>query len=137
MDANENGDGSKPTSETISTGTVIEDLATTIEVGANLTFANERFRFDYEGPPVGLENWAILKGAILAVHIGDEAGHQIEGSGVCCQSKGNSSPLRRISPQPTLALGHDCPPLGEGFRASLLVDVAADEMALLVEEVVD
>ena len=34
-------------------------------------------------------------------------------------------------------LGHDCPPLGQGGRASLLVELAADEMALLVEMVGD
>ncbi len=34
-------------------------------------------------------------------------------------------------------LGHDCPPRGQGGDASLFVDLAADEMALLIEMVVD
>ena len=55
----------------------------------------------------------------------------------CCQSNANSSPLRRSYPKPKPSLGHDCPPLSQRGGASLLVYLAADEVALLAEVVVD
>jgi len=35
-------------------------------------------------------------------------------SGGCCQSNGNSSPVRRISGRGDLALAHNLPPLSQG-----------------------
>jgi hypothetical protein len=61
----------------------------------------------------------------------------IEVSYGCCQSNGNSSPVWRNSPNPSLALAHDRAPLSQGGRASLTVEVSADEVAFLVEVIVD
>ena len=61
----------------------------------------------------------------------------IRASRGCCQSNGNSSPLGRTKRKPELALSHDCAPPGQGGRASLLVELAADEVALLLKMVVN
>ena len=55
----------------------------------------------------------------------------------CCQSNGNLSPAGRRKPKPKWGLSHDCAPLSQGGRASLLVEFPADEMALLTEMVVN
>ena len=55
----------------------------------------------------------------------------------CRQSNENLSPLGRNEPKPNLALSHDCAPLGQGGGASFPVDLAADEVALLTEMVVN
>lgn len=55
----------------------------------------------------------------------------------CCQSNANSSPSRRTLALRGQDLSHDQPPLGQRGRASLAVNFAADEMALLAEMVVD
>src|SRR5208337_727040 len=41
------------------------------------------------------------------------------------------------TPEPTRPLGREGAPLGQCRRASLLVDLAGDDMALLIEMVVD
>ena len=55
----------------------------------------------------------------------------------CRQSNENLSPLGRNEPKPNLALSHDCAPLGRRGGASLPVDFPTDEVALLVEMVVN
>jgi hypothetical protein len=55
----------------------------------------------------------------------------------CCQSNGNLSLARRTSPKPNRSSAHDRAPLGECGRSPLSVDFAADEVALLIEVVVD
>jgi exonuclease SbcC len=72
--------------------------------------------------------------AQIQAHLQAQAVEDSEG---CCQSNGNSSPARRIEPKPTWDLSHDCAPLGQGGRASLLVDFPVDEVALLTEMVVN
>jgi len=57
--------------------------------------------------------------------------------GGCCQPNGNSSPVRRTEPHSKPGLGHDRPPLRQGSGASFPVFLSADEVALLVEVVVD
>jgi hypothetical protein len=55
----------------------------------------------------------------------------------CCQSNPDLSPSRRNDPNPRLALAHDLPPLSQRGGASFSVEVSADEVAFLVEVVVD
>ncbi len=54
-----------------------------------------------------------------------------------CQSNGSTSPLWHREPKSILALGQDCPPLGQRGGASLPVDFATDDVAFLAEMVVD
>ena len=90
--------------------------------------------------------WAIMNGIdIKRYPSGNDGGEGFHLSGHvdadhllrCCQSNGNSSPSRRSSPKPKRGLGHDCAPLGQGGRASLLVEFAADEMAFQIKMVGD
>ena len=64
-------------------------------------------------------------------------GGLLERSVGCCRSKGNLSVAKRNEPKPNCTSGHDCAPLSQGGGASLFVDFAADEVALLAEMVVN
>ena len=59
-----------------------KDLATTIPVGGRLTFRNERFTFDYDGPPLGIRNWSDFHGCLLMVHVVESDQRQILGTAV-------------------------------------------------------
>jgi hypothetical protein len=73
--------GLEPVEQTAS-AIMIGDLAETTPTGDSIRFKNRRFRFDYEGRPRPLENWATFHGSILAVHLDDGEVHQILGSAV-------------------------------------------------------
>jgi hypothetical protein len=62
--------------------TVVADAANEIPIGGQLKFKNDRFRFDYTGPPMTLKNWDAFRGVILMMHVGDEQDQIIVGSGV-------------------------------------------------------
>ncbi len=64
-------------------------------------------------------------------------GGQLNLSPRCCRSNGNLSPVRRRKPKPIRGLGHDRAPLGQGGRASFLVELAADGMALLAKVIMN
>ncbi len=55
----------------------------------------------------------------------------------CWQPNANSSRPWRGEPKPDRDLSHDSAPLGQGGGASLSVDLAADEVSLLLKMVVD
>ena len=54
-----------------------------------------------------------------------------------CQSNGRVVCAWRSTPRPKRPLGRESAPLGECAGSSLFVDLASDEMALLIEVVVD
>ena len=54
----------------------------------------------------------------------------------CCQSNENLSPVRAARADPC-GLGRKGLPLGQGGRASLSIDLPADEVALLVEVIME
>jgi hypothetical protein len=62
--------------------TLIDNLASAMPVGGSLHIRNERFRFDYDGPPLAINNWADFKGCVLMVHVGEASDQNILGSGV-------------------------------------------------------
>lgn len=73
----------------------------------------------------------------LTIRAASHMNDLVERAAGWCQPNGNSPPLWRTKPKPNLALAQDCPPLGQCGRASLPVGFPADEMALLLEMVVD
>ncbi len=61
-------------------------------------------------------------------------GHEPDG---LCQSNGRVVCAWRSTPRPKRPLGRESAPLGQCAGSSLFVDLASDEMALLIEVVVD
>ncbi len=62
---------------------------------------------------------------------------QIEQPIGLCQSNGRVVRAWRSTPRPKRPLGRESAPLGQCAGSSLFVDLASDEMALLIEVVVD
>src|SRR5471030_2767713 len=93
---------------------IIDALMPNYALGQQVARNDERIKASYETIP-SPDGYGSIRGYFVRPFSADTRdATPAKLPGGCCQSNGNSSPVRRNSPNPRLALAHDLPPLSQG-----------------------